>query len=735
MLNFLRQEIAKKEKEKQKAFHAQEELIDQPMDEAILECAHLFNEMEELTIVGTNARRERPVIDIPIEDDIELDLVEMDVKTGRLVDVPMDVQTSEAFAQEKSYNDFYQEAMRRTPKFNRESSKSYHDRIQAIASKDYEAYHDYIVQEGLFGNDMISVSDERVPSNVMVDLGPLHEGSQRHYIAKLPVYFETQSDSKISMNQIHALNVASNLEAFEHMGEALRNLLIRDGYRRELYRNDVWDIATPRRVIVPNVMDRFVVGIDFEVEGMREPYPVVWSIDTKLVRQSKSGKIENKEELKKKMEGSGEQMYPNIKVAEKKFDSMKLICKKDFKAKEDKAIKEAFDFTPNRWSGINFFQEAIDFGGGDTAPGGDPPPIGGAPGTDATGGAAPDPTAGGSTGGDATTGGGADPNAGGGTNADASTATTNDISQQIADNVANATAANTAAASQADVMNQNPTFDANVDDTFAGLDNAMGSTDNIDMGGLDSNTQTPPPATDDASGMDLGMDNNTTPTDPTNPASSLDDIETDLSDDSSSKSSNSEMGNLDIDNMSMDDMIQQGIEKIKTMPMGQLKEFLNDGSGAIGTTPTDTEDDLSALESAVMNVDTDVEPILESVTDIKKQINICIRKVLGDLNDNKKNLAEIFGATKKDAKHLNKSIAMAIKSTDVENKVKKELEHLNHALNEMVLKLNDKPMKEEVEGIKESIRNFTNATRRVSKVIDLGSPVLESVNKGDVKNA
>ena len=59
MLNFLRQEIAKKEKEQKKAFHAQEAETFSELDEAILECAHLFNEMEELTIIGANAQRER----------------------------------------------------------------------------------------------------------------------------------------------------------------------------------------------------------------------------------------------------------------------------------------------------------------------------------------------------------------------------------------------------------------------------------------------------------------------------------------------------------------------------------------------------------------------------------------------------------------------------------------------------------------------------------------------------
>lgn len=748
MLNFLRQEIAKKEQERQKAFYAQEMEEEQPIDEAILECAHLFNEMEELTIVGTNVQRERPVIDIPIEDDIELDLVEMDVKTGRIVDVPMDVQTSEAFEQEKTYNDFYQEAMHRIPRFNRESDQSYHKRIQEAASRDYEEYHDYIVQEGLFGNDMMSVSDERVPSNVMVDLGPLHEGSQKHFVTKLPAFFETTPDHKISLNQIHALNIAGNLEAFEHMGEALRGLLIRDGYRDELYRNEVWDIATPIRVIVPIVMDKYVVGVEFEVDGMRKPYPVMWSVETRLVRQSKGGKLENKDELMKKLEAGDNNTYPNIKVAEKKFDDTKLICKKDFKKQEEeKTIKEAYAFTPNRWSRQHdIYQEAIDFGGGgvdpnaggapapDPAAGGDagaPPVIDGGDtpggdmgsadmGTDPT--ATPDPT----TGGDA----GADPNAAT-TNPDASTATTNDISQQIADNVANATAANTAAASQTDVMNQNPTFDANVDDTFASLDSSMGATDdmNPDMGGMDA----PPPIDGGDTGMnDMngGMDT-TTPTDPTDPASSLDDIETDIGDSSTNTttdtSGSSEMGSVDIENMSMDDMIQQGIEKIKTMPLNQLKEFLSDGSGAIGTTPSDSSNDLSALESAVMNTNTDLDVVMESMDDPKKQVNVCVRKVLADLNDNKKNLQEIFSATKKDAKHLNKAISKTIKSVDVDKVAKKELENLNHALNEMVLRLNENPSKEEVDGIKSSIKNFTNATRRVSKVIDLGNPVQESV--------
>jgi len=700
MLNFLRQEIAKKEQEKKKAFHAQEAQPIQEMDEEILKFAHLFQEMEELTIVGTNAQRERPVIDIPIEDDIELDLVEVDVKTGRIVDVPMDVQTNEAFSQEKTFDDFYQEASKKVPRFHRESNKSYRNRIQTKASELYSEYHDYIVQEGLFGNDMMSIGDDRVPSNAMVDLGPLHEGGSRHYIAKLPVFFETTNDHQISLNQIHALNVASNLEAFEHMGEALRGLLVKDGLNKELYNEEIWDIATPLRVIVPIVNEKFVVGIEFEIEGIKHPYPVMWSINKSIVRQSKSGKVENKDELMKKLGGDKEHEYDNIKVADKDFDSMKLVCKKDFK--ESEAIKEAAMYVPpNRWrTGDRFYQEAIDFGGG-----------------------APDPNTG--MGGGAT----ADLNNMGGApdlnqttptaNADASTATTNDVSQQIADSVANATAANTAAQGQANIMSTNPTFDANVDDTFSDLDNAMGAVDTPPADDM-SDMNTPPAGMDD-----LGDDVGTPPMDTPAPAESLDDItppdtDTDPIPEEPTGDMDKGLGDVDIDNMSMDDMIQQGIEKLKTLPMAQLKEFLSDGSGGVGSSGGD---DLS-LEFAIT---TETDEVVTEAFHLKKELSMGIRRILGDLNSNDMSWKEIFEGVKKDGKGLSKTLSRAIKTKDF-SYAKRELEGLGHALNELTMQLDGTPASGQVSKIKDSIKNFAKSSKAVSKVIDLNDLVEEKIS-------
>lgn len=769
MLNFLRQEIAKKEKEQKKAFHVQDEELHSELDEAILECAHLFNEMEELTIVGTNAQRERPVIDIPIEDDIELDLVEVDTKTGRIVDIPMDVQATESFKQELTYEHFYQEALHSTPRFNRESDQSYLNRVQAKAVEEYDEYYAYIVQEGLFGHDMISIDDPRVPGTAMIDFGKHGDDGSRHFMAKLPVYFQTEGDHQVSLNQIHSLTVAQNLDVFADLSEALKAMLVRDGHQKAIYNKNIWDVATPLYILIPRVKEEYSVGVEIEVDGVKDHYFLTWSIPKSKVDITTDGKVKNKEELMKQArEGSseGRRMYPgDIKESTKEMkEKTSYMCKKDFKAQaEAKVVKESYYNTPNRWTRgrrDNVYQEAIDFGG-DTTPAqapapadpGTPPAIGGgdtapadpnAGGGDTTGGAPADTGMGGDTG-------TADPNVTGNDvemSPDASTATTNDVSQQIADNVANATAANTAAQSNTDIMNTNPTFDNNVDDTFANLDTAMDATDNPDMGGMDAAptdagtdagaTETDPllsdtgAPTDDASGLDVGGD--ASMTDPTDTAASLDDIQTDIDDADASASglddasANKEMGAVDLDNMSMDDMIQQGIEKLKTMPMAQLREFLGDGAGAIGaSTPSD---DMAALEASLFEKDVEDEIVLEFENDVRSELNTGIRSILGNLNAADKPMKDIFRDVKHDAKHLNRVVNRAIHTKNFKY-ARKELEKLGHSLNDLSMKLNDTPIVGgEVQGIKDAIKHFTGAVRDTSRVVDLSVKTA-----GDVKGA
>lgn len=740
MLNFLKQKIAEKEQQLQNTIQEQVDSSDTEMDEAILECAHLFQEMEDLSMTGTNALRERPVIDIPIEDDVELTTVEYDYMTDRIIDTPMDVQASEAYSKEKHIEDFVEVAYKTVGRLARENDQQYEARVMEYATAEFNKYHEWVIQEGLFGNDLLDVSDERIPTTKLVDLGPYEydDPKSKHYVTKLPVYFEITPDHKININQIYALNVIENLGCFERFGKALRRALISDhGLGKELYDSSVWEIATPLRVLVPQVKQYYTVNIVFEIEGMKHPYVFGVDVPTSSVRTTKNGKIENLAEAKKKIdeadEGDKKNKYFSVKN-ENNEDN--YVSKKDYKKSKSEKVQESV--TPlSRWSygRSNIFQEAIDFGGDASAA---PAP----PAVDPT--AAPAPTADPATtapaidaaaapdaGAPAVDGMGidnsADPASVGDTNdqAPAATVTTNDVSEQIANNVANITAAN--ASADADLMSSTPTFDANVDDTFNSLDSAVSGTDNLgdgldapapDAGDTgDVNLDTPTDATTDAAAdaadsvpevgadplADLGAD----ATDSIGDTSlDTDTTDTDLD---TGDTSDGGVGDVDIDNMSMDDMVTQAVEKIKTMPMNKLRDFLTDG----------------VTESATVYVDNLelTDTIMESVTDPIDQVKLTVRKVLGDLNDRAGSIKDIFKNVKRDHKYANKAITNALKSENVDKHAKIELENLSHSMNDMVLKL-DNPSKDNVESIKNSIRNFTSATAKTSKFIDFNKGIV-----------
>lgn len=735
MLEYLKQKIAEKEQQHQSIIQETVNDSESQMDEAILECAHLFAEMEELTVTGTNALRERPVIDIPIEDDLELTTVEYDYMTQRLVDIPMDVQTSEAFSREKHFEDFYNEAAKSVIRMNRENDMQYEARIHQEATKRYNAYREYIIQEGLFGNDMLEFSDGRVPRTKLVDLGPidLDKENGRHYITKLPVYFQVngKGGKLVQLDQIHALAVADNVDAFSHFGATLRRILIeKEGYAKKLYNVGIWDITTPKAILVPIVDDKFRVRIVLDIEGMKDEYWMTFAIAKSEIHMTRQGKLQNEEEIKNKIFGSSDKDSKNDYITGEKGKSMDdYKSKKDMmdeESKKDKKVQESVTPTFNRWTyGRHVYQEAIDFGDGTAqapaapdAGAGAPPPIDGAAPTDATVAPAADaqaPAVDGLGVGDD----GTQPAAAPADNS--TTVTTNDVSQQIADNVANITAAN--ASSDGDLMSSTPTFDNNVDDTFNNLDSAMGADETgVDMG--DGSTE---PSGDVNPTPDLGLDTNpdTTATDvPSVESDPLSDLGADATDsigstddttDSSVDDLNTDdtsggLGEVDIDNMSMDDMVTQAVEKIKTMPMNKLKSFLSDGT---------------ISESSVMFVDdVDLDMVMESVNNPTEAVSLAVRKVLGDLNDTKGSLADIVKNVKRDHKHANKAIVKAMKNTELGKSANAELENLNNALNELVLKLNATPAKEEVENIKNAIKNFTNATKRTSKFIDFNKGIV-----------
>ena len=246
---------------------------------------------------------------------------------------------------------------------------------------------------------------------------------------------------------------------------------------------------------------------------------------------------------------------------------------------------------------------------------------------------------------------------------------TNDVSDQIADKVSDETTND----------NQDTGVDANGDIS------------------LDDSTETPDESATDTPEMDAGGFDNID--------SSLDDL-----DNTTSSTDDTTMGdpaNMDINSMSIDDIMAQAAEKLKSMPIDQVKQFLSDGvSSGLNTTP-----DLQT-ESYQQ------EAFFITKHNVKKELNAWIKKCLGDLNMSDKSLNEIIKAFKSSGKKLNRVLSKALKMNDIFNP--EQMSHLN-ALNSALVKLQTglqpTASAEETNVVKGLIRAFTDEAAIVGKFV------------------
>ena len=195
--------------------------------ELVLEYAHLFQELDDLTLEGEDAHRDREIaIDIPLEDDIEVDTVEFNLSDGRLTDVPMDASVQESnYLAMKTFDDFYQEAVNTVMALPRETYEQTEERRMRRAHEMFNEYKTYVIQEGLFGFDKIKLSDPSVPSRTTVDFGPMSpDKPKQNYYVKLPVLFEIDKKGNILKKQLESLSVAVSRDVFIGLAEALPNL-------------------------------------------------------------------------------------------------------------------------------------------------------------------------------------------------------------------------------------------------------------------------------------------------------------------------------------------------------------------------------------------------------------------------------------------------------------------------------------------------------------------------------
>lgn len=306
-------------------------------DELVVEYAHIFQELDDISVEGEDAHRSRALeLDIPVEEDVELDTVELNLMDNRLMDVPMDVTAvTEHFNESmKTYDDFYQEACNMVQPFMREDEYHLHERRTAYAKKNYDEYHEQMVQEGLFGFDKFPITNSNVPTNIMRDFGPLtpSDESQR-YMVKLPVEFEIDDNQNIMQSQLDALRVSKTANVFESFADVIREKLYQEFDCRI---DDVWSMVTPKRVIVPTPKDNYEIIVEFECDGLDKPIYEGWSY-------ARKPSVRNQDL----------QMYPHGKLNQM-IENMITMNKRDYV----KPVVHQETVTLSRWNNDSMYQES-----------------------------------------------------------------------------------------------------------------------------------------------------------------------------------------------------------------------------------------------------------------------------------------------------------------------------------------------------------------------------------------
>lgn len=316
-------------------------------DEAIIEYAHLFQELDDLSVSGTDSEADRPMgIDIPLEDDIEIESVELNLKDGRVTDVPMDATVQEYLVM-KTYDDFYQEACASIPRMPREYDDAYEQRMHARAKEDFNRYQQYVVQEGLFGFGMISIDDDRVPTHINLNLGPFSDKDRRDYIVKLQLYFEAKNH-KITKKQLESAQIMTSIDPFMGINEYLCNKI--KSYSspdmtkeaKNVTPGTIWDICRPVKALIPvEPIDKYMLIVWFEADMYKNGQTKEFAISAAIP-----------------VKGSSRGVTPDMKNVTPRFDMSESIKNINNYMSKKEAIKESYEFNKPVRDGFEYFQEA-----------------------------------------------------------------------------------------------------------------------------------------------------------------------------------------------------------------------------------------------------------------------------------------------------------------------------------------------------------------------------------------
>ena len=500
-------------------------------NETILEYATLFQELDDLSEAGTQDGETRKLgMDIPLDDDIEVESIEFNIGDGKVGDVRGDntaTSIAESYEGMKTFDHFYQEAHESMTRLPRESDDGFERRVNACAEKMYQEYCEEAEACGYFGFDKINIGDDSVPSRMNVNFGKMHEDSSDNFVTKVNTFFATDANHNITKKQLDSVNLVKQ-GALKNMSTSLKSYM--EAHYDIPHSTSVWDVVTPKTLIVPKGnADSFCVVVEYtnEITGKNEYFG--WTAPVYTEDKDSDVTLESCEKFN--MESFyNETHYEN----HDKYIQEAAALKAEL---EEKLVHRA---RPNR-----FFQEAIE--GLDTA-------------TTDTADAAPAEPA-------------ADPaatDAAATDDGDKKVAAVNDVSSQIADKIANDTQNDAEADAETITFSDETNPDSNVNVADGGdidetaVEGEDVSTDDDDLGGDDAGTI-------DA---DAELDN-------------LDDMSGDEDSDAGDLGDDEglddeEPGALDtenVDDMTVNQLLELGKESLKNMKVGDLKNMIANDAG------------------------------------------------------------------------------------------------------------------------------------------------------------
>ena len=606
----------------------------------LLEFAHLFQELGDLSETGSGALARNNGIDIPLEDDLEVSNVELNLMTGNVL-VPGDASVQESVEPEpemKPYEDFYNEAYETHSRFPREDENTFLNRMKVTADKAYEAYIEQCYQEGLFDFGKVKLDDPSVAWNVTLDWGLVSgTGSgmktvELKYAAQSRKITKKQRDTGVMLANSPSLVtdlMKLYVEAFKQKAATMPNAetLLAGGLDAVL---KIDFIGIPE---APKGVDKYAVVICastavpglptcdlyFEFSIQKTQNLTGATVDVPIVSNTND-----------QMMSARNGFLDRIQMAQESYvEGRRRIRRFD----DDDA----------------YYQETIDFGegGGDEDAAevkGDEPDEGGAEVTDS------------------------------GESEEREAIDTNDVSDKIVEKV-----------KETEAEEKGAVDDVNIDDADA---DSVPSDDN---GGEEKDAVEDTEVSDSEAPEDV----------------SVSDSDEGSSDFDTSVPTNNE----DFDNMTIEDMLKLGEDKLKTMSIKQLKDFIasngmnEEESGSEGEEPeTDAED----FES---------EAFFITKKNVNAALDAALRAALGILNENDISSDEIFKKFKKFAKKLNRVSAKASNMSEVYSEEERnKIGELNEKLIKLTGDMGSKS--KDVATIKVSLKEFLVTAQAVGKIVE-----------------